>query len=143
MARAIPPPFEPAAATRMPGSAPTASTPKVMSSSRKIKPNSLGTCGRASRHASPVVTGLPSTARLVTVVSSAVAATVPMREIRKTTVVPSMVSPRARVSSSALALGSLRAALPALSFRTKPWSRMTRTSVTTATVSEMPRTVRQ
>jgi hypothetical protein len=90
-----------------------------------------------------VVTDLPSTARLVTVVSRAVAAMVPIRETRKTTLVLIMVSPRARVSSSRLALGSLRASVLARSFRTKPWSRMTMISVRTATVSAMPRTVRQ
>ncbi|CAM5682272.1 hypothetical protein SHIRM173S_08013 [Streptomyces hirsutus] len=69
-------------AMTMPGSAPAATTATVMRISRKIRPNSLRTWGRASRQASAAVTDVPSTARLVTVVSRAVAATVPIRPTR-------------------------------------------------------------
>ncbi len=114
-----------------------------MSGSRKVRPNSFSSWGRASRQASAVVTGLPSTAWLVTDVSSAVATMVPRRLISRMTTELSSVTPRAWVSSSSEALESLRAAVPAESLRTKPWSRMTAICVTTATASEMPRTVRQ
>lgn len=89
-----------------------------------------------------MVTDVPSTARLVTVVSSAVAMTVPTREITKTTEELSRASPMARLSSLRVALGSLRASVLESS-RTRPWNSTTMTSVRTATVSEMPRTVRQ
>ncbi|GAA2921682.1 hypothetical protein GCM10011428_42920 [Streptomyces violaceus] len=89
-----------------------------------------------------MVTDLPSTARLVTVVSSAVAMTVPTREITKTTVELSRASLMARLSSLRVALGSLRASVLESS-RTRPWNRTTMISVSTATVREMPRTVRQ
>ncbi len=89
-----------------------------------------------------MVTFLPSTARLVTVVSSAVARTVPIRETRRTTPELIVVSAMASPSSLSVASGSFRASEVASS-RTRPWSSTTTISVRTATVSEMPRTVRQ
>ena len=62
----------------MPGASAAAPMPIPISMSRMTRPNRRGSCGRASRQASRVVTGLPSTARLVTVVSSAVAKTLPI-----------------------------------------------------------------
>ena len=54
-----------------------------------------------------------------------------------------MAPPMALSCSSAVALGVVEGGGVGGSFRIRPCSRTTTTSVTTATVSEMPRTVRQ
>lgn len=115
--------------------------PVKMSSSRKTSPNSLSICGRASRQASPTVTGLPSTARLVTIVSSAVATTVATMVTTKTMPAPNRESAMARLSSAGVAFGSLSTWL--VPSEVERCARMVTTSVMTATTREMPRTVRQ